>query len=141
MPAAEPEERPASLAPALSAAVALPVSEPVEPGDLLTVDAGHPGELRRADVASDPGIAAIAVGPSGMTGGRLLAPVADGRYARVKADASLGPIRPGDLLTASPTPGHAMRAPEGKPVGALIGKALEGLDSGTGLVRVLVLLR
>jgi len=47
-----------------------------------------------------------------------------------------GPIRPGDALTpASSTPGYAMRANPGDPT---VGVALEKLDSGTGIVNVLI---
>ena len=49
-------------------------------------------------------------------------------------------MRVGDLLTTSPTPGHAMRADDPRP-GTIVGKALEPLESGTGMVRVLVMLR
>ena len=56
-----------------------------------------------------------------------------------KADASYGPIKGGDLLTTSPTPGHAMRAADRqRAFGATLGKALGPLDEGTGLVPVLV---
>jgi hypothetical protein len=57
-----------------------------------------------------------------------------------KVDAGYGAILPGDLLTSSPTKGHAMRADEFIP-GTVIGKALEPLENGTGLIRVLVMLR
>jgi len=57
-----------------------------------------------------------------------------------KVDAGYGSIRPGDLLTSSPTAGHAMRALETIP-GTILGKALEPLDIGTGQIRVLLMLR
>lgn len=57
-----------------------------------------------------------------------------------KVDAGYGAIRPGDLLTASATPGHAMRADDPLP-GTILGKALEPLESGTARIRVLVMLR
>ncbi len=57
-----------------------------------------------------------------------------------KVDTDYGSIRPGDLLTTSPTPGHAMRAGDPQP-GTILGKALEPLDAGTGLIKVLVMLR
>jgi hypothetical protein len=48
-----------------------------------------------------------------------------------------GPILPGDLLVTSSTPGYAMKGTDrGRMLGALIGKALEGLDSGTGIIEV-----
>ena len=58
-----------------------------------------------------------------------------------KAAASLGdaPIRPGDLLTTSDTPGHVMKVTEYADArGAVIGKAMSALESGKGLVLVLV---
>jgi hypothetical protein len=57
-------------------------------------------------------------------------------------DASYGAIEIGDLLTTSPTPGHAMKAAD--PVqafGAVLGKALRPLSEGRGLIPVLVTLQ
>jgi hypothetical protein len=60
-------------------------------------------------------------------------------FCRVDADA--GAIRPGDLLTTSATPGHARRATDrARAFGAVLGKALSGLDRGQGVVPVLVTL-
>jgi hypothetical protein len=54
------------------------------------------------------------------------------------ADAN-GPIVAGDMLTSSDTPGHAMKATDrAQAYGATIGKAMSSLDSGRGLVLVLV---
>jgi hypothetical protein len=48
----------------------------------------------------------------------------------------------GDLLAASPTPGHAMRAGDrSRAPGAIIGKALTPLDGGTGLVEMIISLQ
>jgi hypothetical protein len=59
-----------------------------------------------------------------------------------KAEASDAPIRIGDLLTTSLTPGHAMRVTDpSRAFGCVIGKALDGLRDGTGLIPVLVSLR
>ena len=59
-----------------------------------------------------------------------------------KVDARFGAIEVGDLLTTSPTPGHAMKTSDPlKAFGAVIGKALGNLDSGTGLVPVMVTLK
>ena len=58
------------------------------------------------------------------------------------ADASGGAIEPGDLLTTSATPGHAMKVTDhARAQGAIIGKAMTSLDRGTGLVLVLVSLQ
>ncbi len=58
----------------------------------------------------------------------------------VKVTATNGPIRPGDMLTPSAVPGRAMRSRKIVP-GTIIGKAMEGLESGEGLVRMLIMLR
>ncbi|NOZ78548.1 MAG: hypothetical protein GXP48_05105 [Acidobacteria bacterium] len=58
----------------------------------------------------------------------------------VKATAANGPIRPGDMLTSSDIPGRAMAATHVR-AGTIIGKAMEGLASGEGTIRMLVMLR
>ena len=58
----------------------------------------------------------------------------------VKATAENGPIRPGDLLTTAPRPGYVMRCPDPLACeGAVVGKALEPLPQGRGLIRMLVM--
>jgi hypothetical protein len=57
-----------------------------------------------------------------------------------KVDAGYGAIEAGDLLVASPTPGHAMKA-DGPAAGTILGKAMGMLDAGTGTIKVLVMLR
>jgi hypothetical protein len=65
-----------------------------------------------------------------------------GAYKAVKADASFGAIRAGDLLTTSSHAGYAMRVNDKAAAsGAIIGKALSSLASGTGSVTVLVTLK
>ncbi len=54
-------------------------------------------------------------------------------------DAGPGAIGIGDILTTSPTPGHAMQAADRtQAFGAVLGKALAPLEKGTGLIPVLV---
>jgi hypothetical protein len=58
-----------------------------------------------------------------------------------KVDAGYGSVSVGDLLTTSPTPGHAMRATDpARAFGAVIGKALGSLSFGRALVPVLIAL-
>lgn len=58
----------------------------------------------------------------------------------VKAATENGPIQPGDLLVSSSTPGHVMRCSDPKECeGAVIGKALAPLETGTGLILMLVM--
>jgi hypothetical protein len=57
-------------------------------------------------------------------------------------DSAYGSIQAGDLLVASPTPGHAMRASDpARAFGASLGKALREFDNGRGLIPVLITLR
>lgn len=59
----------------------------------------------------------------------------------VKVDADRSPVEVGDLLTTSSTPGFAMKAlDQVRAFGAVIGKALQPLESGRGLIPVLVTL-
>jgi hypothetical protein len=61
-------------------------------------------------------------------------------YCRV--DASYAAVETGDILTTSPTLGHAMKATDFTlSFGAVLGKALGPLASGTGLVPILVALQ
>jgi hypothetical protein len=57
-------------------------------------------------------------------------------------DADFAPVRIGDLLTTSATTGHAMSAIDStRAFGAVIGKALQPLGSGKGLIAILVTLQ
>ncbi len=59
-----------------------------------------------------------------------------------KVDASYSPVEIGDLLTTSPTPGHAMKASDAaRAFGAVLGKALRPLTHGCCLVPILVALQ
>lgn len=65
-----------------------------------------------------------------------------GSYGGLKVDASFGAIKPGDLLVASPNAGYAMKATDrAQANGAVIGKALGSLDSGTGTIAVMITLK
>ncbi|MEJ2422403.1 MAG: hypothetical protein P8018_12025, partial [Acidobacteriota bacterium] len=126
-----------------------PVCGPVEVGDILATDANHPGLFCRSAIPNDPGVVGVVAGKPGLLlgspakgkkGGELRAPVATSGVVMLKVDAGYGPIGLNDLLVASPTPGYAMSSQSPAP-GTVIGKALEPLDSGTGLIKVLVMLR
>ena len=99
-------------------------------------------ELYRCNLAADAmvvGIAAedVAQAPSPA---KMEVRVIQFGTTWVKADATIVPIAKGDLLVASPTLGHAMKAADAKP-GTIIGKALEPLETGTGMIKALVMLR
>jgi hypothetical protein len=83
----------------------------VKPGMLVCIDAQHPGELILSNKPYDRTVAGIISGAGGINPGMLMGQsgsAADGQYpvaltGRVycRADASNGPIQPGDLLTSS----------------------------------------
>jgi hypothetical protein len=130
--------------------VAATPDAPVEPGTVVSIDAENPGQLAVSVSPYDTAVAGIVAGAGGVEPGMLMAqrgnPLVDGEHpvalsGRVyaKADVAGGPIRPGDLLTTSERAGHAMRvADRDRADGAILGKAMTGLDEGTGLVLVLV---
>jgi hypothetical protein len=124
----------------------------VEPGMVVAIDAENPGKLIVANRPYDCTVAGVVSGAGGVKPGMLMGQqgtIADGKHpialtGRVWTwcDASNGPIKPGDLLTTSNVPGHAMKATDRtKAQGAMIGKAMTSLSEGTGLVLVLVSLQ
>lgn len=59
-----------------------------------------------------------------------------------KVDAGYGAVEIGDLLTTSPTPGHAMKAADASiAFGAVIGKSLARLPSGQGMIPIRIALQ
>ena len=127
-------------------------AEAVKPGLVVAIDPKHPGRLRLADKAYDRTVAGVVSGANGINPGLTMkqeGTLADGSLpvsltGRVYCwvDALYGAIKPGDLLTTSKTPGHAMKVTKHlKAGGAIIGKAMTGLNSGKGLVLVLVTLQ
>jgi len=127
--------------------------EGIVPGMVVCIDPDQPGRLRLADAAYDRTVAGVISGAGGVNPGMMLrqgGTLADGThpvaltgrvYCYVDADAN-GPVQPGDLLTTSDTPGHAMRVGAHAPAaGAILGKAMTTLESGRGLVLVLVSLQ
>ena len=65
-----------------------------------------------------------------------------GCFSYCKVDADIAAISVGDLLTTSPTRGHAQKVLEPQQaIGAIVGKALAPLSSGKGKIPVLVMLQ
>ena len=85
------------------------------------------------------------VHPNGSTridAGSYAQIITNGPYKAIKVDASFGAIKAGDLLTASSNPGYAMKVTDyASANGAIIGKALGDLNSGTGTIPVMVTLK
>jgi hypothetical protein len=139
-------------APANDFAITMPVEGDragYEPGDVLVVSASGKGAAERASVAYSPAVLGVYSAAPAFVGGRSVTgeaqtggvPVAILGVVTCKVSAENGPIRPGDLLVTSATPGHAMRADNSAPRGTILGKALESLDEGTGIIQVLVTLQ
>jgi hypothetical protein len=65
-----------------------------------------------------------------------------GAFAHCKVDADIAPIKVGDLLTTSPTKGHAQKVKDpAQAIGAILGKALGALKKGKGTIPVIVTLQ
>ncbi|KAF5416741.1 MAG: hypothetical protein C5S38_02535 [Candidatus Methanophagaceae archaeon] len=121
-----------------------PVAEDPEPGTVMVIredsklqSSGKAYDTTVAGIVSTaPGVA-LGTNETGNEGEELIAVA--GRVP-CKVDATYAPIKPGDLLTTSDTPGHAMKATDPQ-IGTILGKALEPLDSGTAVIEVLVTLQ
>lgn len=124
-------------------------SAQIEPGSVVVIDSASTLKLshkaydkRVAGVVSGAGKCkpAIILGRSQYDQKRI--PIALMGRVFCRVDADLAPVDIGDLLTTSPTPGHAMRASNPRNAfGAVIGKALEPLKIGRGLIPILVALQ
>lgn len=139
--------------PAADFAELLPAQTGLEPGDVLVI--GMDGKLTRSTepyqttvvgvYSSQPAFLGNG-GEDGGLDGRV--PLALVGVVPVKVSAENGSIKPGDLLVASATAGHAMRVEPVVingvtfyPSGVVIGKALASLAEGTGVIDVLVMLQ
>ena len=117
----------------------------------MVIDEDHPGRLKRCEAPYDTRVAGVLSGANGIHPGIALKQngvldqgenVALSGRVYVLADAQSAPIKPGDLLTTSDTPGHAMKVTDhARAQGAILGKAMSSLSQGRGLVLVLVTLQ
>jgi hypothetical protein len=126
-----------------------PTTETLEPGTVVEIDPDNPGQLRKAHGAYNKRVAGVVAGANGLSKGIILGnlegsedhtPIAMSGRVWVHADATHEAIEPGDLLTTSDLPGHAMKASDpSRAHGTVIGKAMTRLEKGkTGMVLVLV---
>jgi hypothetical protein len=124
-------------------------SNRAEPGTVMIL--GDEGALFESQQAYDKRVAGVISGAgdykpaivldAGKKSGNRQAIALMGKVF-CKVDAQFGTIQVGDLLTTSPTAGHAMVASEPiRAFGTIIGKALRPLVSGTGLIPILVTLQ
>ncbi len=122
------------------------------PGMVVSIDADRPGLLNISRQPYDRKVAGVISGAGGVNPGMLLgqqdiisdkakAVALTGRVYCL-ADASHGSIEPGDLLTTSDLPGHAMKVTDyHRAQGAILGKAMSFLTERQGFVLVLVTLQ
>lgn len=123
--------------------------EQPEPGTVVVID--EIGSLRESLLAYDRKVAGVVSGAGEYKHAILLdrrsesegrVPVALVGKVYCKVDAQYSRIEVGDLLTTSPTPGHAMKAVDPlKSFGCVIGKALTTFEGGQGLIPVLIALQ
>lgn len=121
----------------------------VEPGTVMVV--GEGGSLFPSQHAYDKRVAGVVSGAGNYKPGLVLdkqessnmrKPIALLGKVYCKVDAQYGAIEVGDLLTTSPTPGHAMKADDPlKAFGTVIGKALRPFKEGLGLIPILIALQ
>jgi hypothetical protein len=125
------------------------VGERPEPGTVVAIDQN--GALRESQKAYDKSVAGVISGAGEYRHGIVLdkrscdegrIPVALVGKVYCKVDAHCSRVQVGDLLTTSPTPGHAMKVTDqAKAFGAVLGKALAPLQNGCGLIPILVALQ
>jgi len=122
-----------------------------EPGDLMVIDPDKPGSFLKSNQPYSTLVAGVYSTKPGFVGRKHPAsdpasadeiPMAMVGRVPTKTSTENGPIKVGDLLVASSKPGYAMRGTDhDRMLGAVIGKALGSLDSGTGVIEVLVTLQ
>ncbi len=132
--------------PAADFAELLPAHGRLEPGDLVAI--GPDGKLILTDTPMQTSVVGIYSTKPAFLGGDSgeespgSIPLAIIGIVPVKASAENGAIHPGDLLVASAIPGHAMRcADRALCSGAVVGKAMSGLETGRGTISSLVSLQ
>lgn len=128
-----------------------PMDETIEEGSVVVIDEDQAGRLKQSTRAYDRQVAGIVSGANGINPGISLqqeGALDQGRNVAltgrvyVKANATHGAIKAGDLLTTSDLPGHAMKVLDhAKAQGAILGKAMTSLAAGQGTVLVLVTLQ
>lgn len=120
-----------------------------QPGDVLVLSADGRGAVAKAQEPYSTLVAGIYATKPGVIGRRESlpkdadeVPMAMVGVVPTKVSSENGSIRLGDLLVTSSTPGYAMKGTDrNRMLGAVIGKAMGSLDSGEGVIEVLVTLQ
>jgi hypothetical protein len=121
----------------------------VEPGTVMVL--GEDGSLYPSCDAYDKRVVGVVSGAGSYRPAIVLDQRDTGQERRpiallgkvyCKVDACFGEVAVGDLLTSSPTAGHAMKASDPqRAFGAVIGKALRPMREGQGLIPILIALQ
>lgn len=111
----------------------LRVAGATEAGEIVSLDPVRPGTAVKS---SAPGEALI-VGCA-LAGGDGAIAIATAGVALCRAEAASAPIEVGDLLIASSIEGHAMKHDGTVAKPAILGRAVDPLPVGAGLIRVLL---
>lgn len=124
-------------------------TEQIEAGTVMVL--GEDGKLQQSQNAYNKRVVGVVSGAGDYKPGIVLNKQESGHTRKpiallgkvfCKVDAQYGAIEVGDLLTTSPTPGHAMKADDpAKAFGAVIGKALRPVSEGYGLIPILIALQ
>jgi hypothetical protein len=120
-----------------------------EPGDVLVIASEESGDVSKSSEAYSTAVVGIYSTKPGTVGRRHATPKNDSEVPMAmigivptKVSAENGPIHRGDLLVSSSKPGYAMKGTDRmRLIGAVVGKALGHLDSGTGVIEVVVTLQ
>jgi hypothetical protein len=122
-----------------------------EPGDVLVIGTESGSDVLKSAEPYSTLVAGIYSTKPGVVGRRQTTdaktsatevPMAMVGIVPTKVSAENGAIKRGDLLVTSSTLGYAMKGTDrSRMPGAVVGKALGSLDSGTGVIEVLVTLQ
>lgn len=122
-----------------------------EPGDVMALGKDSGSDVTKSSESYSTMVAGIYSTKPGVVGRRQTTdpktstteiPMAMVGIVPTKVSAENGPIQRGDLLVSSSTPGYAMKGTDrSRMLGAVLGKAMGNLDSGTGVIEVLVTLQ
>ena len=119
--------------------------EYISPGDLLVVSEEGNSTLTRARTPYNRAVIGIVAGNPVLVFDntreeKQVYPIAISGKALCKVDARQKPVRPGDLIVTSSTPGCGMAGviDSFEKTGTVIGKALDSLEDGIGLIPVFI---
>ena len=120
-----------------------------EPGDVMVLSEGNGEDVEKSSTPYSTMVAGIYATKPGVIGRRQILPQSAQELPMAligivptKVTTENGPIRKGDLLVTSSRPGYAMKGTDrNRMLGAVIGKAMGSLDSGPGIIEILVTLQ